>query len=214
MSYDEQIMPFLKSEAARAARRRGGLVDADDLFQDMALYAYGDGRALFEKALAHPEGGALRIRLGLRGVVNAHAREKAKNDVASPNLGRTVRAWYAPGKTLRRAVAIALAMDGCPRGPRPAHRRRRTGSETGSLSHVIWDTQDALDALPEAKRVLASAAPGSDEFVAAERQLAAWLGGEFEGADVVYRKTVMSNRTAISLLAVDYEQDRFDGRRG
>lgn len=179
-SYESKLMRLVAVETGRAVRRRPGVFDADDLHQDLMLFALGDGRRLLEKWVdVEP----LRVVLALRGEVNRLGRVAESEDLSSPNHERDVQAWYRPGSTMDKLVAFAKACPDPDRPAPPSGRRRRSDVESGSLAQMIWDVQDALEACPGG----------------AVEDLADWLGGQYAGGSYEPRRTAMSNRVAIAV---------------
>lgn len=178
-------------------------VDRDDLHQEIALYAWGEGKREVARLIERDDG--QRLRLLLYGAGRQYAeREKAyRSGYSFADI-----AWYTP-ETLRDLVPLALDPDfdgltGDHDEPNVGGGKQSAGSESGTLLAMIADTRRALEACPAERHDLSSLDETSDEYTLALTQLAEYLGGPFpEAPGYRPRRRVVNNSTAASLVALN-----------
>lgn len=164
--------------AGKIATRYTDFVERGDVYQELALYVYGDGKKIADKAV-EDESERHRLYLALFGVGRQFAeREKA----VKSGYDYTDIAWYTP-EQLEDLLPFATdkTWDGLMGEQEGPQGRTSSPREGGTLLAMIVDLRRALAARPAAAHVVTSGQSG-EVRADALKVLAQFLGGEYPAA--------------------------------
>lgn len=194
---DETVLEAIDFVTSQTAVKFRDFTSADDVRQELAVYAYGEGRKHIAKWYAADE--KHRVYLALFGVANQYGETQK---AAASGYEFQDLAWYAPDK-LRDWLPFALdpAWDGLS-GERDGGGRQSSGREGGTLLAMVADLRSALRACPAAAHAVTPPCDDhSEEYHGGLVALADWLGGEYPSAPGYQRvfRRAMSNEAALLL---------------